>query len=65
MLHFFFYIAEASNSKVGILTMVGQEDTPKVGSLLPVGLSAITDRHNPNTKICMSNSRISFRVLIT
>ena len=47
------------------LTIVGQEDTPQVGSLLPVGLGSISDGHTPNVRISVTNSRISVRVIMT
>ena len=37
----------------------------KVESFLPVSLGLISDGHIPNTRICVSNSRISIRVKST
>ena len=41
-----------------ILTIVGREDTPQVGSLLPAGLGTISERRTPTTRICINNSII-------
>ena len=65
MLHIFLCIAEKPCSWLGTLTIVGQEETPKVGSLLLVGQSSITDRCIPNIRTYVYNSRISTRVKIT
>ena len=45
----------------GTLTIVGQEDAPQVGSILPVGLSLIFDGRSPSVRIGVTNSRISVR----
>ena len=47
-----------------IPTIVGWEDTPQVGSLLPVGLGTISDGHIPTTRICINNSIISVNNLV-
>ena len=52
-------------SCIGMLTIIGQEDTPKVRSLLPVGLGPIYNRHAPNIRISIINSRINVRVIMT
>ena len=39
-----------------ILTIVRWEDTLHAGSLLPVGLGTISDRHTPTISICINNS---------
>ena len=49
----------------GILTIFGKEDTPQVGSFLPVGLDPISDGCTPNTRICISNSRIDVREIMS
>ena len=41
-----------------ILTIVGWEDTPQVGSLLPIGLGTISDECTPATRIGMINAII-------
>ena len=47
-----------------ILTIVGREDTPQVGSLLPVGLSTISDEHTTTTRICVINAIIGLNDLV-
>ena len=47
-----------------IPTIVGREDTPQVGSLLPVGLGTISDERTPNTRICMINAIIGVSDLV-
>ena len=47
-----------------IPTIVGQEDTPQAGSLLPVSLGTISDECTPTTKICMINSIIGINDLV-
>ena len=44
-------------------TLVGWEDTSQVGSLLPITLGPISNGHTPNTRIYVSNSIISIRVI--
>ena len=34
-----------------ILTIVGREDAPQVGNLLPIGLGTISDERTPTTSI--------------
>ena len=45
-------------------TLVGQEGTLQVGSLLPISLGPISDRCILNIRIYIRNSRISIRVVI-
>ena len=47
-----------------IPTIVGREDTPQVGSLLPVGLGTISDEHTPTTRICVINAIIGVNDLV-
>ena len=47
-----------------IPTIVGQEDTPQAGSLLPVGLGTICDEHTPTTRIYMINPTIGVNDLV-
>ena len=47
-----------------IPTIVGQEDTPQVGSLLPVSLGTISNEHTPTTRICMINAIIGISALV-
>ena len=47
-----------------IPTIVGREDTPQVGSLLPVGLGTISDERTPTTRICMINAIIGVNDLV-
>ena len=47
-----------------ILTIVGREDTPQAGNLLPVGLGTISDEHAPTTRICMINAIIGVSDLV-
>ena len=58
-------MAEKPCSCIRTQTIVGQEDTPQVGSLLPVGLGTISNGHTPNTRIYVNNSRISLMVIMT
>ena len=41
-----------------------QEDTPQVGSLLPVGLGTISDERTPTTSICVINAIIGISDLV-
>ena len=56
---------EVPCSQIRTPPIVGQEETPKVGSLLPVDQNPSTDKHNSYTRICISNSAISVRVIMT
>ena len=47
-----------------ILTIVGWEDTPQAGSLLPVGLGTISNGRTPTTRICINNSIIGVNDLV-
>ena len=47
-----------------IPTIVGREDTPQAGSLLPVGLGTISNVHTPTTRICVINAIIGINDLI-
>ena len=47
-----------------IPTVVGREDTPQVGSLLPIGLGTISDERTPTTRICVINSIIGVNDLV-
>ena len=47
-----------------IPTIVGREDTPQAGSLLPVGLGTISDKRTPTTRICMINAIIGVNDLV-
>ena len=47
-----------------ILTIVGRENTPQVGSLLPVGLGTISDECTSTTRICVINAIIGVNDLI-
>ena len=47
-----------------IPTIVGREDTPQVGSFLPVGLGTISYERTPTTRICMINAIIGFIDLV-
>ena len=47
-----------------ILTIVGREDTPQAGSLLPVSLGTISNGRTPTTKIFINNSIISVNDLV-
>ena len=47
-----------------LLTIVGREDTPQVGSLLPVGLGTISDECTPTTRICVINAIIGVNDLV-
>ena len=40
------------------------EDTPQVGSLLPVGLGTISDKRTCTTRICMINAIIGVNDLV-
>ena len=55
---------EAPCSCIGTPTIVGQEETSQIGSLLPVGLGPISDGRTPNTRIGITNSKISIRVIM-
>ena len=44
--------------------IVGWEDMLQVGSLLPVNQHSISNEHTPNTRICIRNCGISFRVIM-
>ena len=46
-------------------TIVGQEESPKVRSLLPVGQGSISDRHTLNTRISIKNTSINVRATLT
>ena len=56
---------EAPCSCIRIPTKAGQEDNTQVGSLLPVALGPISNGRTPNTRICISNSKIRVRVIMT
>ena len=45
-------------------TISGREDTPQVGSLMPVGLGTISDEHTPTTRICVINAIIGVSDLV-
>ena len=45
-------------------TIVGREDTPQFGSLLPVGLGTISNECTPTTRICMINAIIGISDLV-
>ena len=47
-----------------ILTIVGREDTPQVGSLVPVGLGTISNECTPTIRICMINAIIGVNDLL-
>ena len=47
-----------------IPTIVGQEDTPQVGSLLPVGLGTTSDERTPTTRIYVINAIIGISDLV-
>ena len=47
-----------------IPTIAGQEDTPQVGSFLPIDLGTIFNEHTPTTKICVINTIIGINDLI-
>ena len=47
-----------------IPTIVGRDDTPQVGSFLPVGLGTISDECTPTTRICMINAIIGVSNLV-
>ena len=47
-----------------IPTIVGQEDTPQAGSLLPIGLDTISDERSPTTRICTINAITSVNNLV-
>ena len=59
------YAMQAPCSCIGTPTIVGWEETPQVGSLLPVGLGLISDGRIPNIIISFTNSRINIRAKIT
>ena len=48
---------------MAIPSIVKWGGTPKIGSFLPIG--PINNRYTPNTGICISNSKIYVRVIIT
>ena len=50
---------------IGTPIIVGQEDTPQVGSILPIGLGPISYRHTPDIRISVINFRISAMVIMT
>ena len=56
---------EAPCSYVGTPPIVGGKDTTQVGNILPVSLVTISNGRTPNAGICISNSRISIRAIIT
>ena len=58
-------MAEAPDNCVELPAIVGWENTPQVGSLLPVGLGPISKGCTPNTRICIGKSRISVRAIMT
>ena len=58
-------VAKMPCSCIGTPIKVGREDTTQVGSLLLVGLGPISNGCTLNTRICVSNSRISVRAIIT
>ena len=58
-------IVEAPCGCIRIPTIVGKEDTPQVGSLLPISLSLIFHGCTSNVINYISNSRISARVRMT
>ena len=47
-----------------IPTIVRQEDTSQVGSLLPVNLGTISDERTPTTRICTINAIIGISYLV-
>ena len=47
-----------------IPTIVGWEDTPQVGSLLPVGLDTISDERTATTRICVITAIIGVNDLV-
>ena len=58
-------MAEVPYSCIGTLTIVRQEETPKVGSLILIGLGPISNGHTTNTRIGLNNSIISIRLTMT
>ena len=58
-------MVEVPCSCIGTLTIVDQEETPQVESLLPVSLGPIYDGDTPSIRIYINNSRISIRVIMT
>ena len=56
---------EVPCSCMGTLTIAGWEYTPQVGSLLLVGLSPISNGCTLNTRIYITNSIVSVKVIIT
>ena len=61
---YFVSIVEMTHSWITTLTIASWEETPKVGSLLPISQSPITDRSTPNSRICIRNTGISVRVVL-
>ena len=47
-----------------ILTIVGRKGTPQVGSLLPVGLSTISNGHTSTIRVCENNYIIGVNDLV-
>ena len=47
-----------------IPTIVGREDTPPVGSFMPVVLGTISDECIPTTRICVINAIIGVSDLV-
>ena len=47
-----------------ITTIVEWEDTPQVGSLLPIGQGTISDGRTPTTRICIKKSIIGVNDLV-
>ena len=58
-------VNEVPYSYIRILTIVVWEDTPQVGSFLPIGLGPIAYGYKLNTRIDITNSRINIRVIMT
>ena len=55
IVYFEINVAKVLCSCIGIPTIVKQEDSPQVGSLLPVGLGPISNGSNSNTRISIIN----------
>ena len=53
-------MVEVPCTYIGTPTIVGQDDAPKVGSLMPAGLGPISDGCTPNTRISISNSSVHY-----
>ena len=47
-----------------IPNIVGREDTPQVGSLLPISLGTISNGRTPYPRICANNSIIGVNDLV-